>query len=273
MMGQGIIGGILSFYLMVTAVLPATGQLISSPKSRSQTHQPDWERRARQAIELFTQGQYAQAAQRLEALLVKDPQGFPFSETLAQCYARMGQRDRALVYFHKALDERPDNAGLLLTIGRLYFEESRFQEAVLYLDRARQYGAPAFQTERYLGYSYWNMGQDETALSFLLKAHKLSPKDPQLNAVIGNLYVHRDEEIKAAPYLFQALEADPSQAMVYMDLAHYYVRLEKFDEARGMLGVAEDLFSQEGNEAGIRHAEAMLQALKGQSVRRVSLKE
>ena len=96
-----------------------------------------------------------------------------FHNILALCYARRGQRDKALEHFRKAAEMAPDNATLVSNYGSELVNNDRVDEGISVLRRAVDIGSGDYFPHYWLGYAYRGKGDEESAGKEFLRARKI----------------------------------------------------------------------------------------------------
>jgi tetratricopeptide (TPR) repeat protein len=103
----------------------------------------------------------------------KDPEIF-FNMGIA-C-AAMGQKDRAIAYYNKALELRPSYGGARNNIGVYYFNEKNYPKALETFQTIVKYDSLYSDAYSNIGACYENTGRHAEALSAFKKAAALNPQ-------------------------------------------------------------------------------------------------
>jgi tetratricopeptide (TPR) repeat protein len=124
------------------------------------------------------------------------------SATVANLYSEgvklknAGSYDEALTTFKEAIEKNPENADALYEAGWLSNELKEYDDAVAYLQKAKQLKATAtifFE----LGYAYENSGKKNEATETYKKALELYPKYDDAAKHLGDIY-YEDENYATA---------------------------------------------------------------------------
>jgi tetratricopeptide (TPR) repeat protein len=152
---------------------------------------------------------------------------YPAKVNLAMLYNQLGKNDEAEALLSEVLMAYPEMYDIAYSLGLLLGEEKRYGEAVVYLERAAR-GMPEHARVRY------NLG-------LLLQ------------------YLHRDSEAEAA--LSQALELEPNNMDYLQALADFYLKRERFQEAKG---IAEQMIARHpSNPVGHDLLEFLNRSMRG----------
>jgi tetratricopeptide (TPR) repeat protein len=198
------------------------------------------------------------------ALINFNKAGYTSSKKLAECYARIGQFEEALVQYQHALREEKD-PDLLFGAGFVSFQLEEWNKAIEYFEELLDMDPYYTSAYPYLGRAYWQVNKanraletvekglryDETnATLFYLrgcllqglkewKEAKLSFKqavdlDPDLSEAWEALYKmsrDHDEAQEALPYLNALLELAPNRVDLWLEQGSLYEELERWKEA------------------------------------------
>ena len=115
-------------------------------------------------LQLLDQGRYEEAYRFLQRSLELDPYQQPIWNNLGQVYERLGQLDRAIRTYERALGNAPDDPTPYFNLG------------VLYLDR---------------------LGQKDKAMGYLLKARDLNPLEPDIHYQLSRIYAANGDRTQA----------------------------------------------------------------------------
>ncbi len=124
------------------------------------------------------------------------------------------------------------NTGWVLTsLGRAYFEMTRYDEAVKYFFEAHKFEPHRLQGMEYYSTALWHL-QKEVELSML--AQELLDYDknaPQTWCVAGNCFSLQKEHETSIKFLQRAIQVDPDFAYAYTLLGHELAVTDEMDHA------------------------------------------
>jgi tetratricopeptide (TPR) repeat protein len=151
-----------------------------------------------QAVTLYNEGKFVEAAVRLEGLLNSAPESFEVHELLGLVYSAQSQDVKANPHLEKAVRLKPDSA-------------------------------PARSN---LAANLSRLGKPELALEQFRKAAEIDPQNFDTNHNLGESYIRAGQIAKAAPFLERAQHIDPSSYDNGYDLSLAYLLTGKIPEAR-----------------------------------------
>ena len=138
-----------------------------------QPQQPDQE--FQQAVALYNQGKFSEAAVRLEGLLNAAPESFEVHELLGLVYSSQSQDAKANPHLEKAVRLNPNSAparsNLAANLSRLGKPELALEQ----FKKAAEIEPQNFDTNHNLGEFYIRAGQIATGASFLERAQQIDP--------------------------------------------------------------------------------------------------
>ena len=118
----------------------------------------------------------------------KDPDDPMLNYRYGLILGRKGKRAEAIKHLQKALAARPLDVDILTDLGKLYFYEGRYDQAIEILEGAAGTGADRPEALYFLARSYQETGKLDTAVSYfnvLLEEH---PRYNQAHFDIGKTY-------------------------------------------------------------------------------------
>lgn len=232
-------------------------------------------------ITLGQEGKYEEAIAAFKHVFALDPQAVWARQNLALCLDKLGRREEAVVELKYALAVKPNYGTGWLTLGQLYEQSGRTNDA------ERCYSAAL--TNRV------NQADDLAALAFFCMrrqwfgpaatnfsaAIELNPSDPGLRLEAGRAFVALGRHEEAVRHYSAAVELAPDQAQPHMQLGVELGRLHKpalaepefrqvlrLDpnsiQARADLGIA--LYEQEKHAEALKEFEDVLQRNPGNAI-------
>jgi cytochrome c-type biogenesis protein CcmH/NrfG len=130
-----------------------------------------------------------QAAESGASMPVQDPAAFMQQETALK----------------SILAKNPQDLAVLIQIGNLYYDSSRYQQAIDYYTKALEIDPknPNVQTD--LGTSYWNLNQADPAISAFQKSLAVDPTHAQSLYNLGVVYLHGKNDPDSAKKAWKTL--------------------------------------------------------------------
>jgi tetratricopeptide (TPR) repeat protein len=178
----------------------------------------------------------------LERLRAEQPDRPGVQVDLARCRAAEGRTDEARALLGAVLEAHPDHFDALLQLGKLAHGRGEYAEAERWLRKAVA-RSPRDPDARYALYlalqaqpgraddaraelARWEKDRDDRArLARLLRTElDARPRDANLVAEAGELFLGQGEDEKGLIWLKRALALDPRNAAAHKALAAYYER-------------------------------------------------
>jgi tetratricopeptide (TPR) repeat protein len=164
--------------------------------THAQAQPPD--QQFQQAVALYNEGKFSEAATRLEGLLIAAPESFEVHELLGLVYSAQSQDVKANPHLEKAVRLNPNSV-------------------------------PARSN---LAANLSRLGKSDLALEQFKKAAEIEPQNFDTNHNLGEYYIHAGQITKAIPFLDRAQQIDASSYDNGYDLSLAYLLTGKIAEAR-----------------------------------------
>nr|MDJ0727591.1 tetratricopeptide repeat protein [Prochloraceae cyanobacterium] len=144
-----------------------------------------------------------------------------------------GKLEAAEQKYFEALEWHSNNAYILHDLGLLYFQQSRYRDAILMLNKSLQLDGTQSKSYYSTAIIQQALKNDKIAIELYRKAIELDEKfiDAYLN--LGNLLVTAKQFAEAESVYRQALSLDPPKKFaIYTNLGNILMDLKKFNEAK-----------------------------------------
>lgn len=145
-----------------------------------------------------------------------------------------GEIEKAEKFFQRALTINSNNAAIYYNFANVYFNESRFQEAIKLYQKAIQKGLDNKDTNYMIGMSFYHLDAKKQALPFLMRAAELDQtfQDLEVQFQYGLLLCELEMFDQAITILTTILDKDKTHAdaQYNLTLANYMVD-EAIDKA------------------------------------------
>ncbi len=141
------------------------------------------------AIEAIEDKKPEKAIPHLTQVLATDPADHPAWAILGAAHAATGNEADAEKAFLKALEIKPDSVPPLISLGRLYMAQKRFDDVVKTLERATAADPSSAVAFRLLGEGYLQIRKGSKAIPALNEAIRLQPKEmADCHMLLAKLY-------------------------------------------------------------------------------------
>lgn len=152
---------------------------------------------------------------------------------LAQIQEDVTQYTDAVVTLKKADDQFPKNTQVHYFLGTLYDRLEKKDLMLKHMRQAVSYDEKNHQAMNYVAYSIAEMGGDLVeAEQLALKAYALQKDDAFIIDTLGWVYYKKGEYAKALTYIEKAHEISPDVGVIAEHLGDVYLKLKKDDKAR-----------------------------------------
>ncbi|MCX6831518.1 MAG: tetratricopeptide repeat protein, partial [candidate division Zixibacteria bacterium] len=107
---------------------------------------------------------YPKAISLYEQLLARDSGSVDVLSRLGICYTFLGNLEKAIDAFQRAINLSPDDPTLLHNIGSVYYKRGDYGRSLHLLEQAKKFGSKNPQTLVYQGLSLWRLGRLSDAI-------------------------------------------------------------------------------------------------------------
>jgi tetratricopeptide (TPR) repeat protein len=189
-------------------------------------------------------------------------------------YAETDHSEQAAEEFKKAIAEDDKLPGAHYSLGAAYLQnmgEMNFSKAAAEFRKELEISPNDVLSHSQLGYIAMKQHNFPEAEKELLRAGALAPQDPDIDFMLGQLYLEMNQPVKAEAALRRSIEltGDLSRNNYQVQRAHYLLarilmQAGKPDEARKQIQISNELLRQideakQGEPAGAAHGEAPLE--------------
>lgn len=156
-------------------------------------------------------------------------------EAVAADYVLLHDFTDADKWFSKAAEWDPENFEILYYLARTKYNENRFSEAVSVFTRCLKLRPRNVKAEDNLGLSYEGLGRlkdAKTAFETAISWESTKPKDSGPYIDLGGLLVNSGQASEAVTYLLQAIRISPREMRAHRELGKAYMHTGDFSKAR-----------------------------------------
>ena len=109
--------------------------------------------------------------------------------------------------FKSMLSSNAKDLNALIQLGNLYYDDSKFQEAVDYYGKALEIDPQNADVRTDRGTCYWSLGQADAAIGEFQKALQVNPSQAQTLFNLGIVYLHGKNDMTEAKKAWEKLLA------------------------------------------------------------------
>ena len=149
---------------------------------------------------------------------------------LGGIYYQEKNLDSAAIYFNKAVNTRPDNYNIKLTLANIYTEKGDLKKANdLYSEVEKVYGANE-DFSLIMVKNLINSGDIDNAKIRVEGFLKQNPDDIFYNGILAEIYRKKGENEKAVEIYNKLLEIDASNPQTFLSLSDFMIAEKQYDE-------------------------------------------
>lgn len=153
---------------------------------------------------------------------------------LAESEIRIGQHAKAVEILRKLVQRFPDVFEYQKELGRQLAEQGNNEEAIPVLIKAVELKPNSIEVLGGLGLAYSGTAKFDEGIAVLEKAEKLYPGNQVIDMLLGVARARR-EAIFQIPQMKTALENDPSNLQIKLDLAEILIYAHRIPEAESYI--------------------------------------
>ncbi len=169
-----------------------------------------------------------------------DPDDFDKRTSLATSLTSLGRHEEALQHFQIVLDQRPDFAPALTSLGMLHMEQGRLEEAAVHLERAVRLEADGVMFLS-LGVVYGQQGKLDQAIRRLEQAVAIEPDLAEAHLNLGFFLSSQGRLERAIHHVQRAIEIVPGMAQAHFVKGTIHRQQGQLDKATDALARAAQL--------------------------------
>ena len=160
------------------------------------------------ALAYYKKGAWREAAQQLDTLRAAQPGDARVATLLAECYAGLGQDEKAIAILKPVEAAHPGDLAVAWLLGSALIRAGHRREGLDRVDRVAREGN---RPEAYLlaGRTALQMNEFERARDYAAAAVRLNPRLPGADTLLGTVLSYLGDTEGAAAALRKAVEADP----------------------------------------------------------------
>jgi tetratricopeptide (TPR) repeat protein len=180
-------------------------------------------------------GDYSKAIETYKGLVGEEDSKVAVLQRLIQLLIQQRRYNDALEYLHLAVDSGYGGQEIMRKIGLIHMELDQYDEAIKIFSTMLEKDPEAHQVRLYLGLAFEEKGDLDSASS---EFHKIPQDSGNYIDAIGHIAFILKEKGKpelAVAALKTAIEDNPRQLELYLNLSSLYEALDKSDDALALL--------------------------------------
>ena len=160
---------------------------------------------------------------------------------LGAVYRDQGKMEEAVEAFQQALKLNPEDTGALTGLGSVYVKQDRLDLAVAQFQRALHFRPASLEVRNALVHAYLQQGNVSAARQEVLQVLEQAPNDPGSYRLLAYVCEHNDQGVRygegyrsddALQAYAQALQLEPKNAILYLNMGVLFGRAENWIHAR-----------------------------------------
>jgi tetratricopeptide (TPR) repeat protein len=183
---------------------------------------------------LLMSGRFEDAKARATAFLETHPQDLDFVLLRANAMAALKDPEGALAEIEEALKVQPDDSRAFVSLGAIHMQGGDAEEAEGAFRQAIELAPTSVEAHLALGNYLWAADRAAEAEASIKQAVALGPQHLLANRMLAALYMATGRGDQAEEPLKMVAAASTSPAAT-LQLADYYLRVNRTDEARALL--------------------------------------
>lgn len=176
-------------------------------------------------------GQPDRAIEEFEKALQLDPDHVDALRWVAMLHTSHGELDEAVAVYERLLNAQPDDRFVMSTLADLYVLQGELARSVeLYRRLIVEHGSSS-QLHFNLGVLLGRLGQFDEALAELSRALEHAPESLEIRVALGLTFELQGDWERAAAHYEEAIRYDPSNPRLYHHAARAYANGHAYTEA------------------------------------------
>jgi tetratricopeptide (TPR) repeat protein len=180
---------------------------------------------------------FCKAADKFLNAHLSDPNRVEPLSPMANSYLQCGDTATAEKYLDQAIEAKPKDDTLLVTVGDFYYNADKLDKAEELYNKALSINSDNADALLALGEIYSKRDQMDKAIELFKKGMELEPNNANIPMNIGILLYNNEKYQEAIPYLKKTIEMVPDNRDMYELLSISYMQIaqknqEKFNETQ-----------------------------------------
>lgn len=184
-----------------------------------------------QGVELMRKEEYQKAIGKFLTILENFPELERTNYYLGICYEKLGEKEKALSFFEKAIENNPDDLAPYLKKAQILDEKNDLSGAIGSVVAALRIEPENKELYSLFGYLYLKRDKPEEAIKELEKISLHFPKNFLFPLYTGYLYAYMNDLLQAEREFLKAKDLDSTNFEVYSALGSLYLQKREKDKA------------------------------------------
>jgi tetratricopeptide (TPR) repeat protein len=191
-----------------------------------------WIEKFNLAIKAMDRQDFQQAEKLLKTAVLINPNKYEASKKLAIIYLNTGALDKSLAIYERLLEKTPNDLGLLLSLGNLYYSMKNYGLAVQFLKKVLEVDPDHRDALANLALSYDALNRTDEAFEAYQRAVEANPLDKDLIFLFG-AYHYKHKNYQQAIQLFeQVLQLNPADFEALVNIGNAYLSLAENEKQK-----------------------------------------
>jgi tetratricopeptide (TPR) repeat protein len=178
---------------------------------------------------LDDQGNYAEAADKLEKAIELRPKEYDYLTSLAKTYYELGDEEQAIAAYRQAVPLNP--AYVYNDWANALYDQERYEEAAARYQQSLELGPDDEVVHANLGGAYRKLGEYDKAVAEFEQAVRLDPGYASAYNRWGDTLYDQERYAEAADKYRQAIDLAPGEALYVSNLGWADYNLEQYEQA------------------------------------------
>ena len=151
--------------------------------------------------------------------------------SLAETFRHENATNKALFYYKKTLESKPNHFESLFNTATILFKQTRYDEAIEYYHQALTCKPDCAEIYSSLGVCYIKQKNIDKGINYFKTALTLDPKDPHAHFQIGIIYEQAKQYQQALKHYKQASLSMHNDGKLFHHIARMYKQLDELEKA------------------------------------------
>ncbi len=189
------------------------------------TREKYWVKNFNTGVKMLNNDQVDQAIDKFLTAQKIDSTRADTYQTLAICYTRKQEFEKAKENFKKVIEMQPDNMDAIMGLSQVYFNLQQYEEVIPLMQKALEIEPDNANAVVNLALAYDMTNQTEKAKETYRKALENSPNDTDILYNLGRLHLMNDEFDEAVELFNNVLSENPEDYQANVSVGQSYLQI------------------------------------------------